>query len=45
MDDLYPECIRIVLSQEKIESAGGECIAIDEIIESNPKGSNIRIME
>ena len=32
-------------AQEKIESAGGECIAIDEIIESNPKGSNIRIME
>ena len=31
--------------EEKIESAGGECIAIDEIIESNPKGSNIRIME
>lgn len=34
-----------VKAQEKIESAGGECIAIDEIIESNPKGSNIRIME
>ena len=32
-------------AQEKIESAGGECISIDEIIESNPKGSNIRIME
>ena len=32
-------------AQEKIESAGGECIAIDEIIETNPKGSNIRIME
>ena len=32
-------------AQEKIESAGGECISIDEIIESNPKGSNIRIIE
>ena len=32
-------------AQEKIESAGGECISIDEIIEANPKGSNIRIME
>ena len=32
-------------AQEKIESAGGECISIEEIIESNPKGSNIRIME
>ena len=32
-------------AQEKIESAGGECISIDEIMESNPKGSNIRIME
>ena len=29
-------------AQEKIESAGGECISIDEIIETNPKGSNIR---
>ncbi len=32
-------------AQQKIESAGGECISIDEIIESNPKGSNIRIIE
>ena len=32
-------------AQEKIESAGGECISIDDIMESNPKGSNIRIME
>ena len=32
-------------AQEKIESAGGECISIEEIMESNPKGSNIRIME
>ena len=32
-------------AQQKIERAGGECISIDEIIETNPKGSNIRIME
>ena len=32
-------------AQEKIEAAGGECISIEEIMESNPKGSNIRIME
>ena len=32
-------------AQEKIESAGGECVSIDDIMESNPKGSNIRIME
>ena len=32
-------------AQQKIESAGGECISIDEIIETNPKGSNIRIIE
>ena len=32
-------------AQDKIENAGGECISIDEIIETNPKGSNIRIIE
>ena len=32
-------------AQDKIENAGGECISIEEIMESNPKGSNIRIME
>ena len=32
-------------AQEKIESAGGKCLSIDEIMEANPKGSNIRIME
>lgn len=31
--------------QEKIEEAGGECISISEIIEKNPKGSNIKIVE
>ena len=32
-------------AQDKIENAGGECISIEEIMENNPKGSNIRIME
>ena len=32
-------------AQEKIENAGGECISIDEIMDKNPKGSNIRIFE
>lgn len=31
-------------AQEKIEKAGGKCISIEEIMESNPKGSNITIM-
>ncbi|WP_461462955.1 50S ribosomal protein L18e [Methanobrevibacter sp.] len=30
---------------EKINSAGGKCLTISEILEENPKGSNIRIME
>ncbi|RBQ23228.1 50S ribosomal protein L18e [Candidatus Methanobinarius endosymbioticus] len=32
-------------AQEKIEEAGGEGISISEIIEKNPKGSNIKIVE
>ncbi|MEE0935312.1 MAG: 50S ribosomal protein L18e, partial [Methanobrevibacter sp.] len=32
-------------AQEKITSAGGECISIEEIMNINPKGSNIRIMD
>ena len=32
-------------AQDKIENAGGECISIEEIMRTNPKGSNIRIME
>lgn len=31
-------------AQEKIEQAGGKCISIEELVESNPKGSNVRIM-
>ena len=33
------------IAQEKIEKSGGECISISEIIEKNPKGSNIKIVE
>ena len=32
-------------AQEKIEKSGGECISISEIMEINPKGSNIKILE
>jgi len=32
-------------AQEKIEKSGGECISISEIMEKNPKGSNIKIIE
>ncbi|MDR2830440.1 MAG: 50S ribosomal protein L18e [Methanobrevibacter sp.] len=32
-------------AKEKIESIGGECISIRDIMEINPKGSNIRILE
>ena len=31
-------------AREKIEYAGGECISIRDIMEANPKWSNIRIM-
>lgn len=33
------------LAKEKIETVGGECIAIDQLIEKNPKGSGVRIIE
>lgn len=32
-------------AQEKIKKAGGKCISIPEILEINPKGSNIKIVE
>jgi len=32
-------------AEEKIEEAGGECISINDIIEINPKGNNIRLLE
>jgi len=33
------------IAQEKIEKSGGECISISNILEKNPKGTNIRILE
>lgn len=32
-------------AQEKVEKSGGECISISSILEKNPKGTNIRILE
>ncbi|MGL6298005.1 MAG: 50S ribosomal protein L18e [Methanobacteriaceae archaeon] len=32
-------------AQEKIENAGGECIYINDILDKNPKGNNIKILE
>jgi large subunit ribosomal protein L18e len=32
-------------AEEKISTAGGECMEILEVVEKNPKGSKIRIME
>lgn len=31
-------------SRKKIEKAGGKCMAIEELLEKNPKGSRVRIM-
>ena len=33
------------VAQEKIEKSGGDCISISSILEKNPKGTNIRILE
>ncbi|MDR2966752.1 MAG: 50S ribosomal protein L18e [Methanobacteriaceae archaeon] len=33
------------VAKEKIEKSGGECIFISNILEKNPKGTNIRILE
>ncbi|MCL2686947.1 MAG: 50S ribosomal protein L18e [Methanobrevibacter sp.] len=33
------------VAQEKVEKSGGECISISEIMEKNPKGNNIKIVE
>jgi len=33
------------IAQEKIEKSGGECFSISSILEKNPKGTNIRILE
>jgi large subunit ribosomal protein L18e len=32
-------------AEEKIDSAGGKCLNISEILDENPKGSKIRIIE
>ena len=32
-------------AKEKIHNAGGTCLSIEELIERNPKGTNVRIME
>ncbi len=32
-------------ARKKIEAAGGECMTIEELLEENPKGSNVRIIE
>jgi len=31
-------------ARRKIEAVGGECISIRELVERNPKGSNVKIM-
>ncbi len=31
-------------AKEKIEKAGGKCLRIDELVEINPKGSNVKIL-
>lgn len=33
------------MAEEKIKKADGECISIEAILEKNPKGSNIKIIE
>ncbi len=33
------------LAKEKIETAGGECLTIIQLMESHPKGSGVRIIE
>ncbi len=32
-------------AEEKIDAAGGKCLSITEILDENPKGSKIRIIE
>ncbi|MGF7118194.1 50S ribosomal protein L18e [Methanobacterium oryzae] len=32
-------------AEEKIDAAGGECLDISEILDKNPKGNKIRIIE
>ncbi len=32
-------------AREKVTGAGGICLTVEELLEKNPKGSNVRIME
>ena len=32
-------------AKEEIEKSGGECISIRDLVESNPKGSNVKILQ
>ena len=32
-------------AKAEIEKAGGECISIADLVEKNPKGSNVKIMQ
>lgn len=32
-------------AQKKITSAGGKCLTLNELVEKNPKGTNIKILE
>lgn len=29
---------------EKVQAAGGECVSIESLVESNPSGTNVRIL-
>ena len=33
------------LAKEKILSVGGQCLSFEELIKSNPKGTNVRLMK
>jgi len=45
----HPVCVAAFafseMARRKIEAVGGECISIRELVERNPKGSGVRIME
>ena len=34
-----------ITAQAKIEKVGGQCLTIEELIERNPKGSQVRILK
>ncbi|HDJ25902.1 MAG TPA: 50S ribosomal protein L18e [Candidatus Bathyarchaeota archaeon] len=45
----HPVCVAAfsfsASARRKIEAAGGECISIRELVERNPRGSGVRLME